>query len=398
MPMRIKERTNEAKWLEKEGRWYIQIMRGGILRRFYSTIPGRKGKIDAEKQADEWIASGLRDGSVKIDDLFARFIGDMRKNDLYTTQYAGYGRLYILPEIGDRRIGTIREQDLQEILTNQYLRGLSKHTLQNIRGCISSFMRFCRASGYTDLRPELLRVNKKAPCGKKRSMQPDELRILFSSEDTLLYKKKIFDWYIYAYRFLVTTGMRPGEMCGLRWQDISEDGTVSICESYNNDRQMTTGKNENARRTFSLNEEAIRALEGQKRLLKEMSIVSPWVFPRQIDGEISTQQKILRSFHKFCEYHMIPHTTLYELRHTYVSVNKEMPTELLKSQVGHSESMRTLDVYGHELKGERERAAAYSTEAFRSILGNDLPETREKPTTNTSTKNQISQFSNQKTP
>ena len=121
----------------------------------------------------------------------------------------------------------------------------------------------------------------------------------------------------------------------------------------------------------------VKAMEAAaEKVLKENGIISEWTFPRHLDGEISTQQKILRSFHKYCKYHMIPHTTLYELRHTYVSVNKEMPTELLKAQVGHSSSMPTLDVYGHELQGERERAADYSTEAFRKIIGERFPEQR----------------------
>ena len=365
MPTRI--RTNEAKWIQNR-RWCIQVMRNGVRRNFYSTTPGKKGKIEAERKADEWIMSEMKDGSTKVETLFDLYIEDMEKNDLYTKQYIGYGRRYIKPDIGKKRIDSLCEQDLQDILTKQYRRGLSKHTLQNLRGCISSFLRFCRATKYTDLRPEMLRVNKKAKCGEKRALQPNELRILFSSTETDLYGKNVFDWYIYAYRFLVASGLRPGELCGLRWQDISNDHTVALCESFNNDRQMTTGKNENARRTFKLNEEAIRALQAQKTLMKENRIISKWVFPRHLDGEISTQQKILRAFHKFCEHNGIAHTTLYELRHTYVSVNKEMPTVLLKSQIGHSAAMPTLDVYGHELQGERERAADYSTEAFRKII------------------------------
>jgi len=370
MPMN-KKRTNEAKWSEKEGRWSLQIARHGIRRNFHSSIPGKKGKIEAERKADEWIASEIRDGSAKVEYLFDLYIKDMEENDLYAKQYVGYGRRYIKPDIGNKRIGDLCEQDLQDILTKQYRRGLSKHTLQNIRACISSFLRYCRATKHTDLRPEMLRINKKAPSGTKRSLQPDELRILFSSEETTLYEKPVFDWYIYAYRFLVATGVRPGELCGLRWQDIENGDTVHLSESYNNDRQMTTGKNANAKRVFKLNFEGNKALKDQKNLLKKVGIISTWVFPRQLDGEISTQQKILRSFHKYCKNNGIAHTTLYELRHTYVSVNKEMPTELLKAQVGHSQAMQTLDVYGHELQGERERAAAYSTENFRRIIESD---------------------------
>ena len=369
--MPTKQRINEAKWIEKEGRWFIQVMKDGVRKRFYSPTSGRVGKIEAEKKADAWIEQGLQDENKKISDLFDMYIKDMERNDLYIKQYAGYGKRYIKPKIGKKRISELKEQDLQDILTDQYRRGLSKKTLQNIRACMSAFLRFCRAGKYTTLRPEMLRVNRKAPSGKKRTLQPDELRTLFTSVETTWYDKPVKDWYIYAYRFAVATGMRPGELCGLRWQDIEDGKTVSLCESYNNDKIMTTGKNENAKRTFVLNAEAERALNEQRAMLKEQRIVTTWVFPRQLDGEISTQQKILRSFHKYCEHNHIKHTTLYELRHTYVSVNKEMPVELLKAQVGHSAAMPTMSVYGHELQGEREKAAAYSTLAFNSILDSE---------------------------
>lgn len=367
MPM-MKQRNNEATWIEKEGRWRISIMRDGMRRSFYSTLSGRAGKIEAEQKADAWIREGMKDETTRCGELFDMYIEDMRSNDLYTKQYEGYGRRYIKPHIGKKRICDLKEQDLQDILTDGYRHGLYKKTLQNVRACISSFLRFCRAGKYTTLRPELLRVNKKAPVSKKRTLQPNELRILFSSDETTWYESIVKDWYIYAYRFAVATGMRPGEVCGLRWQDIQNGRTVELCESYNNDQVMTTGKNENARRTFVLNKEANQALDEQKQMLKEERIVSPWVFPRQDTGGISTQQKILRSFHKYCEHNGIEHTTLYELRHTYISINKEMPVELLKAQVGHAESMRTFDVYGHELQGEREKAAEYSTLAFNAIL------------------------------
>lgn len=60
--------------------------------------------------------------------------------------------------------------------------------------------------------------------------------------------------------------------------------------------------------------------------------------------------------------------TPYELRHTYVSVNKEMPEGLKRLLVGHSEDMDTEGTYGHEMAGDLARAAEYSDAAFREIL------------------------------
>lgn len=57
------------------------------------------------------------------------------------------------------------------------------------------------------------------------------------------------------------------------------------------------------------------------------------------------------------------------LRHTYISVNKEMPAGPKKMVVGHSKDMDTESVYGHELAGGLEKAANYTEQAFGEIIG-----------------------------
>lgn len=373
-----KERTNEAVWLDKEERWMIQIQNNGIRRRFYSSLPGKKGKKEAEQKADDWIdgteyvlmpiVKKDKKKSKTVEEVFGEFLDDMRANDYQTKQYEGYARRNIFPSIGELPIDSVCEYDLQMILTNGYRHGYAKKTLQNIRGCMTSFLRFSRSKGYTTLRPEWLRVNKKAPVGTKRTLQPDELRKLFSSSATEWYGEPVKDWYIYMYRFIVATGIRPGEACGLRRTDIKDDGTVSVSGSYNVYGQMTTGKNENAIRTFKANEEAMQAWKEQRKMLMDEGIVSEWAFPRRDNGDITTQKKLYVAWRVYQKYNHIEKTSLYELRHTYVSINKRMPDELLKSQVGHSVSMRTKDIYSHEMAGEREEAALFSTKAFDDIL------------------------------
>ena len=48
-----------------------------------------------------------------------------------------------------------------------------------------------------------------------------------------------------------------------------------------------------------------------------------------------------------------------------------MPLELMKATVGHSESMNTYGVYGHEIEGERERAAQIIDGIFNGILNSN---------------------------
>ena len=60
------ERKNEAVWLEKYGRWQIKVQVEGERRTFTSKVPGRKGKIEAEKKADAWLATGTRNSNARF--------------------------------------------------------------------------------------------------------------------------------------------------------------------------------------------------------------------------------------------------------------------------------------------------------------------------------------------
>ena len=50
-------RSNSATWDDANQQWVIRVQSDGVRRRFYSDISGRRGKADAERQADEWLKS-----------------------------------------------------------------------------------------------------------------------------------------------------------------------------------------------------------------------------------------------------------------------------------------------------------------------------------------------------
>ena len=69
---------------------------------------------------------------------------------------------------------------------------------------------------------------------------------------------------IHAYRLAVLTGLRPGELRGLRWQDVKRD-RLELHQSTNCYNEITDGKNQNARRCVELSDLARMELEAQRR-------------------------------------------------------------------------------------------------------------------------------------
>ena len=363
-------RKNEAIWIEKSQRWQIKVQKDGKRKAFYSTKSGKKGKIEAEKKADAWLETGEDDGRRRLEKVWEEWLDwQMQVNGSKNPTYQknrSIGKNYVLPEIGWKMVGSIKVSDWQRVIDQAYIeRSLSRKMLMNIRGALTSFYSFCRRQQLPICKPEDLVIPRAAKVGERKILQPDDIRKLAEC-DTIMYRgKEQKCFYINYFRFAVYTGMRPGEILGLRWDDI-RDGVLTIRRAINVQNEETAGKNRNAKRSIYLTQYALHTLEAQKAMLRACSIISPWVFPGE-DGTPTTEQMVYRYWRRWCDHNGVENTSLYELRHTFVSINADVPDALLKQMVGHSATMDTRGVYGHEVDGQNQQAAAMVEAAFDRI-------------------------------
>ena len=95
---------------------------------------------------------------------------------------------------------------------------------------------------------------------KSVPLQPNDLKKLFSV-DTALYRRQcVKDWYIHAYRFIVVTGIRPGELADLQNKRDLDGKYCTIWDFINVHSKLTKGKSDRARRTFVLPERALKEI------------------------------------------------------------------------------------------------------------------------------------------
>lgn len=367
-------RKNEAKWVESRQRWQINVQNEGERKTFLSSTPGKKGKIQAEKKADKWLESHLQDDNIRIETLLDRYYEKLKQttSKSHYVQYDKYIRLYAKPVIGKKRISKLTKADLQSVIDKAYNeRHLAKKTLENIRGFLMSFLKYCRDCNATTLFVDKLTIPRGASQSNKQIIYPDELPVLFGTNKTSWRGREVDDFYINAYRFAVLTGIRPGELIALENRNINGNRVI-ITNSINDYGELTDGKNDNARRVFVLNRLEQKVLEDQRAMLRKAGCISRYVFPDKDLGPM-TQQSFRRAWQRYCAYNGIEHAlTPYEMRHTFVSINDEMPEGLKKMVVGHSRSMDTEGTYGHEKKGDLKRASEYSEQAFLRFTGDSF--------------------------
>lgn len=382
--MPLKTRTGTAVWLESKSMWRIQVQKDGVRKSFYSSKPGRTGQREANAKADAWLDGGIHDSSKRVYALYELWLEDLSLTcgTSYLVQCRKYGDYYILPVCGHLRIEDLSEGHLQTVLDKAYRKGclkkerqrtrtsqkpLSKKTLSTIRSIERSFVKWCRLHRYTDLTAEFITIPKDARLCEKNILQPAALRTLFSVDTRMVYNRRVFDDYIYAYRFAVSTGLRPGELLGLWYGDI-KGSTVNLRRSENIYGEITSGKNENAIRSFNMNEDALAAYHDQVQLLRRQGVEINYNTPLFPVPSYRSLSKRWESYQR--SNGIDPILSLYELRHTFVSVAAGVLTDSqLKMLVGHSKNMDTSGVYRHELEGQREALACSTSDAFKKAHG-----------------------------
>lgn len=368
------KRTNTAVWVESLNRWQIKVQKDGVRRTFVSSVSGRKGQRECNAKADAWLDEGLVCQNRRIEELYVEWLESVQKatSQSHWRPLESRWRTHILPVMAAKRIDKVSEGQWQDLINAIYAEGKSKKTLQSYCGDIRAFYKWARAHKYTTLRLDDLAVPKGAVAGERTVLQPSGLRTLFTVDTTTWYNKPCADPLVRAYRFQVAAGLRPGELIGLRWTDI--DGfrgshtdwgslvgaLVRIQRAVNIYVQTTTGKNQNARRSFVLFPLLVEILREQYAYTGRETHIFP--------VEAESEHNYYRSWKRYCRANGIPDMSPYELRHTFVSIAKTLPAGEVKPWVGHSENMDTYGVYAHELENDVSTAAADFERVYNLIL------------------------------
>jgi len=150
-------------------------------------------------------------------------------------------------------------------------------------------------------------------------------------------------------------------------RDDIKDGLLTIRRSLNNLGIETNCKNKNAHREILLHKIAQDVITDQLNKINAKGLIGPWLFPNHAGDSVipNVAYKRWKLFAKSHGFDVPP----YSLRHTFVSLMKnDMPSEMIKMIVGHSESMDTFGVYGKKVSGELKRSQKVMDVTFKKLL------------------------------
>ena len=178
-------------------------------------------------------------------------------------------------------------------------------------------------------------------------------------------------WYDFFYTE-ITTGLRKGEICGLKWEDFDEhSGTLKIRRSVGRlkDGVLPVGetKTETGTREIILPPSTAELLTRRKE-----NIVGIWIFPNLCNPEepmnpqsAYTHLKILL---KRAE---LPLIRFHDLRHTFAThaIAGGVDAKTLSGILGHTNASFTLDTYTHMTTDMQKNAAKIVGNFMDDIIG-----------------------------
>lgn len=368
--------TYEFKWRDKRGnRHSISAVTLEEL---------REKEIDVLRD----IMDGVRadKNNLTINDLYKSWI--QVKRGLKDNTFSNYKYMYemfVEPDFGKSKLIDLKRSDVRGFYN--YLadeRNVKVNTIDSIHTVLHQVLELGVEDDYLRYNPadNALKELKKA-----RNMESEKRRALTISEQALfeeyLSKQGQYHRWYPIFIIMLYTGMRVGEITGLRWEDIDlEEETISV-----NHTLVYFDKRNEERCTFAINTTKTKAGERiipmlpkvknaflmEKQYQEELGLKSKAVVDGYRDfifvnrfGNVQHQgtlNKALRRIIRDCNYDVLdrehsgevailPKFSNHSLRHTFTTRMCEAGVNIKAMQaiLGHADAETTLDIYAEATK------------------------------------------------
>lgn len=248
--------------------------------------------------------------------------------------------------------------------------GLSAKTVRNVHGAISKLLADAADEGLVGRN-----VGATAKPPKPRKNGASEIRF-WTSEELAAFLKHVGDDHFYPLWHLASmTGMRRGELLGLRWQDLDlETRRCSIRQtviSVAYEIEITTPKSHRAR-VIDLDSRTVELLHAHKQRQAEALAGCDGngeaVF-RKADGTVPHPDVVRTMFDRRVKASGLRRIRFHDLRHTHATIGLRagVPVKVMSERLGHSTPAFTLQQYAHVIPGMQAEAA----EAIADLVDSD---------------------------
>jgi integrase len=353
--------------------------KSGLYKARYTvqTAVGPKRKTPygkTRREVDEKLtkAKAERDGglifdadNMKLGEYLGRWLTDSVRDTVRPTTFERYEqivRLHIRPVLGQLKLKNLTATHVRGLYRQKLDAGLAPRTVQYVHVTLHKALEQAIADG---LIPRNATEAVKPPQVRREEMRP-----LTAEQVKVLFEAAKGDRLEALYVLAVTTGLRQGELLGLKWDDVDLDAsTLRVRRTLTTAKggpQLTAPKTKGGRRTVKLTQSAVEALRSHlERQLDEIDRAgSLWgenglIFASEAGDPLDRRNLTTHRFKPLLEQAGLPQIRFHDLRHTCATLllGKNVNPKIVSEMLGHASIAITLDTYSHVLPTMQNSAA-----------------------------------------
>lgn len=263
-----------------------------------------------------------------------------------------YG-LYIQSAFGRKPIDQIRPSDLAK-WQNKLLEHLAPSSVKKVRSVFQSIMEDALMDG-------IIAVN---PFSRVKAPRTEEMRLKkpFSKEEIFAILLDVPESMQCFFAIGFFTGMRTGEIIGLKWEDINWDERLIGIRRSRRMGMETVPKTKSSIRDVEVIDVLWPYLLKHRELSRENSV---YLFETYLNEPFSTCDKISSHYWKPSLRRLgIEYRNLYQMRHSFASLMISNGEDILwvSNMLGHKDSSMTLQNYARYVKHATRKRATFLSE------------------------------------
>ncbi|HDR7687599.1 TPA: site-specific integrase [Bacillus toyonensis] len=274
--------------------------------------------------------------------------------------YETYISYHILPFLGKYPLSKLTTILIQRFINSLIDKGLSSATIKKMYNILNNSI---QKAVDLDLIPKNVLSHVELPRVTRK-----EMNVWNVGEVKAFLKVSRDSRYDIAFHLAITTGMRQGELLGLRWKDVDlEKGIVHIVQTLSHDGKefLTGAKTVSSIRSITLLSDTVPVLKKHKvsimreKLKAGTEYVDHDLVICTCRGTVLSPRNLLRIFKGLIQKSNVPDIRFHDLRHTHATslLLEGINPKIVAERLGHSKVSVTLDTYSHVLPNMQKEAA-----------------------------------------
>ena len=361
----------------KDGRWVGQYTVYTAKGPKYRYIYGKTRAMVAEKltkaMADRDGGFVFDAGSLTVEEYLNRWLTDSLRGTVRASTCERHEinvRVHVNPVLGRVRLKGLTPAHVRGLHRQKLDAGLASATVRKIHSTLHKALSQAVADGLVPRNAADVRAPRPAP-KEMRPLSEVEARLFLEVAKTSGGRFEAL--YVLA----ITTGLRRGELLGLRWDDADlERGTLRVGRSLVREGgRHTVGetKTRRGRRQVNLTPRTVSALKAhRKRQLEERMTLGEiyedrgLIFTSSVGTPVNPENLVNRSFKPLLKNAGLPEIRFHNLRHTCATLllGRGVHPKLVQELLGHATIAMTLDTYSHYLPSMGDQAAGAMGDAL----------------------------------